>query len=358
VTVLLDQLKRIIVQEGPISVERYMGLCLQAYYGSRDPFGVAGDFTTAPEISQMFGELIGLWAAQIWHDMGAPRPLHLVELGPGRGTLMADALRAAKIVPGFSDSVQIHLVETSATLRMSQKAVLASFGQPISWHDRIDDVPPGPALIIANEFFDALPIRQFVGTERGWCERLVGLHGDELTFGLFPEPERSLATPVQPGEVLEWPALSQAIMSALARRLAQEGGAALIVDYGYWGPALGDTLQAVRSHKPVDPLRDPGEADLTAHVDFHHLATAANAAGASVHGPATQADFLSALGIHMRAENLKRRADAAQAEAIDAALARLTEPGPTGMGQLFKVLAVSHPSIAAVPGLPPQRFAA
>ncbi|MEE1657986.1 SAM-dependent methyltransferase [Microvirga sp. CF3062] len=344
-------LRETIALEGPISVEHYMSLCLRHYYATRDPLGAAGDFTTAPEISQMFGELIGLWMLEVWNGMGRPT-CRLVELGPGRGTLMVDLLRAARLLPDFKEAATVHLVETSPSLRQRQQAALAPSGFEVEWHDRIEDVPAGPMLLVANEFFDALPVRQFLATERGWCERLVGIDSERLIFGLRPEPEPALGKPLRLHDVLEWPATSVDIMGTLAGRLAQDGGAALILDYGYWGPAFGDTLQALKNHHPVDPLEEPGEADLTAHVDFHRLAQAAAAQGTRAHGIVTQGDFLQALGIEARAKALKTRATVAQAADIDGALARLTERGPTGMGELFKVLAVTHKAIQAVPGLP------
>jgi NADH dehydrogenase [ubiquinone] 1 alpha subcomplex assembly factor 7 len=352
VTALKDTLRETIALEGPITVERYMSLCLGHYYATRDPLGAAGDFTTAPEISQMFGELIGLWMLEVWNGMGRPNPCRLVELGPGRGTLMADLLRATKLLPDFPAAATVHLVETSPSLRQRQQATLASSGIPVQWHDRLQDVPPGPMLLVANEFFDALPVRQFMATERGWCERLVGLDEDRLIFGLLPEPEPALGQPLRLGDVLEWPAASVEIMAGIADRLAGDGGAALILDYGYWGPAFGDTLQALKNHRPVAPLEEPGEADLTTHVDFHRLAQAALARRARAHGIVHQGDFLQALGIEARAKALKARATPVQAADIDHALARLTARGPTGMGELFKVLAVTHEAIEAVPGLP------
>ena len=344
-------LRDVIAHEGPISVERYMGLCLQHYYATRDPFGAAGDFTTAPEISQMFGELIGLWCIEVWHAMGRPNPVRIVELGPGRGTLMADALRAARLVPAFGEAAAVHLVETSPTLRERQRLALAPAGIRLSWHGRLEDVPPGPAIVIANEFLDALPIRQFVATERGWCERLVGLRDEHLVFGLRAEPETGVPVPGRPGDILEWPLAAVELTKTLARRIAVGGGAALLVDYGYWGPAFGDTLQAVRSQAYADPLDSPGEADLTAHVDFHRIAEAAGAQ-VRVHGPSTQGDFLEALGIRARAASFAKRASADQATAIERALDRLTAPGATGMGELFKVLGFSHPALETLPGLP------
>ncbi|WP_243371200.1 class I SAM-dependent methyltransferase [Microvirga solisilvae] len=342
-----------IALEGPITVERYMDLCLRQYYATRDPLGSGGDFTTSPEISQMFGELIGLWMLEVWNAMGRSHPVHLVELGPGRGTLMADLLRATKLLPDFAEAAQVHLVETSPILKQKQHAQLASSGMSIHWHERLEDVPEGPLLVIANEFFDALPVRQFIATERGWCERLVGLEDDCLIFGLRAEAETSLGNPLRIGDTLEWPSVSIDIMQDASRRIARDGGAALIVDYGYWGPAFGDTLQALKAHAYVDPLAEPGEADLTTHVDFHRLAQTALANELRVHGIATQGDFLAALGIEARATSLKKRATPSQAADIDAALARLTERDEKGMGELFKVLAVTHHSLEAVPGLPP-----
>ncbi|MBM6592763.1 class I SAM-dependent methyltransferase [Microvirga pudoricolor] len=345
-------LRQLIALEGPLTVERYMGLCLGHYYATRDPLGADGDFTTAPEISQMFGELVGLWLAEVWTAMDRPATVRVVEIGPGRGTLMADALRAARILPGFQAALDVHLVETSPALRERQRAVLAGSGLTAQWHDDLESLPDGPVLLVANEFFDALPVRQYVATDRGWCERLVGIEGAALTFGLRAEPESLPQRPRRPGDVLEVPLASIAIARALGRRIARDGGAALLIDYGYWGPALGDTLQALRRHEYVDPLAEPGEADLTTHVDFHHLARAAAAEGARAHGLATQGDFLHALGISARAEALKRRASPPQAESIERALARLTNCGETGMGSLFKVLALSHPGLESLPGLP------
>jgi NADH dehydrogenase [ubiquinone] 1 alpha subcomplex assembly factor 7 len=352
VTSFADGLRDMIALEGPITVERYMGLCLRHYYATRDPLGQTGDFTTAPEISQMFGELIGLWMLEAWHAMGRPAPIRLIELGPGRGTLMADLLRAARLVPGFLAAVSVHLVETSPALRERQRVGLASSGVRTEWHDRLEDVPLGPTLLVANEFFDALPVRQFVATDRGWCERLVGLDEDRLTFGLRAEPEAHLRNPLRLGDILEWPAASIALTKELSRRFARDTGAGLIVDYGYWGPAFGDTLQAVKHHSYADPLAEPGEADLTTHVDFQRLAQAASEENVLVHGMATQGDFLQALGIEARAASLKQRATPAQAADIDRALSRLTERGAKGMGDLFKVLALTHDGLEAVPGLP------
>jgi SAM-dependent MidA family methyltransferase len=283
--------------------------------------------------------------------MGAPVPLRLIELGPGRGTLMRDFLRAAQVDPAFLAATEVHLVETSPVLRQAQARTLRGAAVPPAWHGRLSEVPDGPAVVVANEFLDALPVRQFVMTERGWCERLVGLSGDgALAFGLSPEPEPGLPRAASPGAVLEWPAAALTVIREIAARAKQNGGAALVVDYGYEGPALGDTLQAVRRHAYADPLEAPGEADLTVHVDFAKIARAAAAAGAAVYGPVPQGAFLRALGIEARAAALNRRATPAQAQEIDAALARLTGAGPDGMGELFKALCIAAPALPPPPG--------
>ncbi len=357
-------LRDLIAQDGPLTLERYMALALghptMGYYITRDPLGLAGDFTTAPEISQMFGELIGLWAAEAWVAMGAPAHLHLVELGPGRGTLMQDALRAASVVPAFAQAIEVHMVETSPVLAKAQKATLAHLDLPISWHGGIETIPPGPTIIIANEFFDALPVRHYVNDAGAWRERLVGLdaHGG-FAFGLSREVEDSIRINAPDGAVVEIGAVGQRIMSALAARLARHGGAALIIDYGYAQTALGETLQALQDHQFVDPLAQPGDADLTTHVDFAALSRAARAEGAQVHGPISQGAFLTSLGIFDRARALSRRADAAQSAGIKAALARLVsaqagimvEDGVVdGMGELFKALCVTAPGMATPAG--------
>jgi SAM-dependent MidA family methyltransferase len=247
--------------------------------------------------------------------------------------------------------VEVHLVETSPALREAQARILEGAAVPLAWHGWLAEVPDGPAVVVANEFFDALPVRQFVITERGWCERLVGLGEDGgLAFGLSPEPTPGLPASGRPGDVLEWPAAALEIAREIAARVSRHGGAALVVDYGYEGPAFGDTLQAVRRHAYADPLAEPGEADLTVHVDFAKLARAATAAGAAVHGPIPQGAFLQALGIEARAATLKRRATPAQAQDIDAALVRLTGAGLGGMGELFKALSITDPALPPPPG--------
>ncbi|MFE1600293.1 class I SAM-dependent methyltransferase [Methylobacterium sp. ID0610] len=358
-TPLLAELRTLIAQTGPIPVEHYMALCLghprHGYYRTRDPLGAAGDFTTAPEISQIFGELLGLWAAGIWHEMGRPAPCRLVELGPGRGTLMADALRAIRAaLPPFAAAIDLHLVETSPVLRAAQNDRLAPAALPVHWHDAVETVPAGPAIILANEFFDALPVRQYERTARGWCTRRVGLapEGDGLAFGLDPEPVPDLAAAAPEGAVLTIPSAGLAVMRGIAGRLAREGGALLAIDYGEADLGLTDTLQAVSRHRSIGVLDAPGETDLTAQVDFGALARAAHAAGAAIHGPVPQRDFLLALGLQQRADRLAAGAPADRAAAVVAGAARLVDEAPTGMGRLFKVLGVSGPGLPNLPALP------
>ena len=354
------EIAAMIAEDGPISLERFMTLAAlhpqHGYYRTKLPIGTRGDFITAPEIHQIFGELIGLWAAEVWHALGAPAKLRLIELGPGRGTLMADLLRAARVVPEFRRALDVHLVEASGQLMEAQRRALAAEAIPITWHSDIETLPPGVSILIANEFFDALPVRHYLRGRDGWHERLVGLDEDgKLCFGLAPGAEALLAAEGQEGQILEIGIAAQRLMSRLAEHIATEGGAALIIDYGYMATSTGETLQAVRGHEYAEVLAAPGEVDLSAHVDFAALAKAARAAGAEVHGPVTQGTFLSRLGIVQRAEVLKRKADAAQTAAIDQALARLALPGPTSgpqasMADLFKVLAVTMPGLAPPPG--------
>jgi SAM-dependent MidA family methyltransferase len=343
-----------------------MALCLghtrHGYYMTRDPFGAEGDFTTAPEISQMFGELIGLWAAHAWQAMGAPARFRLVELGPGRGTLMADMLRATRIVPGFQAALGVHLVETSPVLRARQAATLQGVA-PV-WHDTVADALDGPVIVVANEFLDALPLDQFVMTPEGWRERLVGLDADgALVFGLSGSPPLSppqagggsgALPPI--GSVFEAPFAALDVVARLAGHVAREGGAALLIDYGALRCGFGDTLQAMQRHGFADPLAEPGEADLTVHVDFKRMGQAALKAGAALHGPATQRDVLLALGLAQRAQALSLKADAAQRASISSAFDRLTAPGEAGMGELFKVLALSQRNLPPLPGFELHRL--
>jgi SAM-dependent MidA family methyltransferase len=334
---LPERLARAITLAGPIPLSQFMGAANAHYYATRDPLGARGDFTTAPEISQMFGELVGLWLADLWDRAGRPAARY-VELGPGRGTLAADALRAmakAGLTP------PVDLVETSPTLRAAQAERLAG----AEWHLDLVGLPDDvPLLVVANEFFDALPIRQLIATNDGWRERLVAcqdtlflpIAGDR-SFDMIIPPDLREA---EPGSILETSPASVAVMRGLAARLLEQGGAALIVDYGYQGPAIGDTLQAVRGHQYANPFETPGEADLTAHVDFATLKEAAEAEGLIVHGPVTQGAFLEALGIGARAEALAK-ASPERAGQLEIDRARLTDSEQ--MGELFKVIALSAP---------------
>jgi len=354
-TPLFAILRDEILATGPMPLARYMDLCLghplHGYYRTRDPLGASGDFVTAPEISQMFGELVGIWIAAAWGALGAPAPLALVELGPGRGTLMQDALRAlARAAPGLRPA--LHLVETSPPLRAAQAERLSAHAP--TWHEGIATLPPGPAIVVANEFFDALPVRQFQRTERGWCERCVGLapDGERLAFGFATEPDPRIDAQAPVGVTLTLPGAALDTVRDLARRLVRERGALLAIDYGHARPGFGDSLQAVAGHRFVDPLGAPGEADLTTHVDFSALARAAASEGARVHGPVDQRDFLQALGLRERAERLSAGATPQQAVRIAAAVTRLTDPARRGMGSLFKAMAVSDPALAGLPGFP------
>lgn len=358
---LAQEIAELIRQEGPISISRYMALCLghprHGYYMKQDPFGADGDFTTAPEISQIFGELIGLWAATAWQAMGAPASIRLVELGPGRGTLMQDMLRAARALPGFRDALSVHLVETSPVLRERQRQTLAASDATPHWHDRIDQALEGPAIVIANEFLDALPLDQFIRTADGWRERLVGLDDEgRLAFGLSGEPDALLAMTAPAGSLVEHPAAALEAVTIVARHVATAGGTGLFIDYGPARSGFGDTLQALKRHAFVDVLAEPGDADLTVHVDFARMAQAGLAAGAAAHGAVTQRDFLLALGLQQRFEALCRRATPAQVETLAGGVGRLIEPGPTAMGELFKVLAVADPKLPLLPGFDLHRL--
>ncbi len=346
-TALAEILAARIRANGPISLADYMTECLLnptfGYYTTREPFGLAGDFTTAPEISQMFGELVGLSLAQSWLDQGSPSPFTLAEIGPGRGTLMADALRATRAVPGFHAAMRLTLIEPSPRLRALQAATLHPHA-PV-WLDRVQDLPDLPLYLIANEFFDALPIRQFQRFGPHWRERLVGLGRKGLIFGLGPILPVSALThrlaDTTEGQIVEVCPQAQPVMAEIAARLMQKG-AALIIDYGDWG-ALGDTFQALRAHTPIDPFATPGEADLTAHVDFQALAQAASPAA---HAYTTQGAYLAALGIAQRSARLARNISDTALQSHLAATHRLT--AASEMGTLFKVLAV-HPAQSPPP---------
>lgn len=349
-TELEKALKARIAREGPISISAYMTETLlhprYGYYRQARPIGKEGDFTTAPEISQIFGELVGLWLADRWEALGRPDPVSLVELGPGRGTLMADILRALQVMPDLRRALDVHLVETNEHLRELQAEKTDA-----TWHNDLSTVPEGPILLVANEFFDAMPIRQFEKTAAGWRERLVDLEDGRLALGLGPPsaqvsliPEAVAGAPV--GAIAEVCAPAISICGDIAQRIAKDGGAALIIDYGYSESAPGDTLQAVRRHEYVDIFSKPGETDLTAHVDFEQLTRAACQAGARVAGPVTQGEFLKALGIEVRAAILSR-STTDKREAIGAAVRRLTAPDI--MGDLFKVIGIVPHSMSETP---------
>ncbi len=353
---LQDILRREIRLQGPITLARYMDVSLthpdHGYYSKQDPLGRAGDFITAPEISQMFGELIGLWACVVWQQLGQPTAINLVELGPGRATLMADMLRAASLVPSFSEAITVHLVETSPALRAVQAEVLAS-NKP-EWHDNDTTLPAGPLVIIANEFFDALPIRQFERRGSFWYERLVGLAEDgQLCFVHSPPQSVNPMVPdshknAPDGTIVEVCLAASSIVARLADAIGQYGGGALIIDYGHDGRHAGVTFQGVKDHRFHPPLKRPGDADLTAHVDFGALSTAANTVYTKTYGPIAQGTFLETLGIRERADKLMVKADAALRAEIRSALARLTST--EGMGTLFKVMAIGKSKMPPPPG--------
>jgi SAM-dependent MidA family methyltransferase len=365
-TPLARKIKRLIEANGPMSIADYMAQCLSdpehGYYTTGDPFGARGDFITAPEVSQMFGEIVGAWLCEAWRLSKSPSSVRLVELGPGRGTLMADILRVTAKAPNFADAISVHLIEISPALKSRQAETLGRFEYDLAWHSSFADVPDGPLFLVANEFFDALPIRQYVRAEEAWRERVVGLGSDgELTFGIgigrLDDIAARLAPPVPPpsstGEeqtIVEIRPGADALMTEVTSRIVSFGGAALVIDYGYDATRFGDTLQAVRAHHYADPLGSPGEADLTAHVDFSALAKSARSAGASVHGPMNQGDFLVSLGLLERAGRLGANADESAREALRVAVERLASPEQ--MGTLFKVLAIARP------GIVPPGFAA
>lgn len=343
-----------IAKTGPIPVADFMELALShpehGYYKTGDPFGIAGDFITAPEISQVFGELIGLWAAVTWQQMGSPDKLILVECGPGRGTLMNDLLRAAKSVPDFHTALDIHLVENSPAMRQRQMETLS--GYTPSWHDTLGSVPAGPMILVANEFLDALPIRQFVMTEPGWAERCVDIGPDGLVFtsgdasAAEEAPDMSSAT--QPGAIFETCPAAMDFAVTISNRLEAAPGAALIIDYGHGESASGETLQAVHHHKFADPLANPGSADLTAHVDFDAFGRKVRSRGAASYGPITQAAFLNAIGIRERTLQLTQNVSPETRADMNAATARLTDPAQ--MGELFKVMVAASAEMPRLAG--------
>jgi NADH dehydrogenase [ubiquinone] 1 alpha subcomplex assembly factor 7 len=354
-TPLAIKLKELIRREGPIALARYVEICRydpqHGYYRTRAVIGSKGDFITAPEISQVFGELVGLWCAVVWQSIGSPKPFYLVELGPGRGTMLSDALRAARVVSEFLGSVLVQLIEVSATMKAIQRAALLSAPAPVVWHDRLSHVPDGAAIVVANEFLDTLPVAQWVKTASGWRERGVGL--DEqggLSFVALEKLATGAAfarwSNLRVGDIVERQSFGP-LLSELERRARRASQAALFIDYGHTQTRPSDTLEAVRNHRHEHPLSSPGEADLTHQVDFESLASEARSIGLSVDGPITQAELLGALGIAERASRLIE-ANPAMANAIEMSVQRLM--APAGMGTRFKALAVRSRELQPLPG--------
>ena len=360
-----DKIARRIRAEGPLTIAAYMAMALHdpeaGYYATRDPIGSKGDFTTGPEISQIFGELIGLWCADLWQRLGQPEPIILAELGPGRGVLMTDVLRAASRVPGFRRALRIHLVETSPLLRAEQERRLGNV-QPV-WLTRAEDLPDGAMLLIANEFLDALPVRQFIRSADLWSERLVGLD-PTWEFAFVAGPPNLAATllvpaglrDAPPGTVVEICPAALALAGALGTRLAHQPGAALFIDYGHFPSAAGPTLRGLSRHHPISPLAAPGASDLSAHVDFAAFAEAARISGGEVYGPVTQGRFLAALGAAVRLAALSATASPAQRRRLESGVRRLLEPAQ--MGDLFKALAIASPGLPVPAGFTASTTAA
>ncbi len=361
-TTLAAHIKGLIRADGPISVAEFMRIVLtgraDSYYMRGEAFGAAGDFVTAPEISQVFGELIGLWCVDVWRQLGEPKRFSLIELGPGRGTLMKDVLRAARVAPDFLRAASIVLVEVSPVLRRHQQEVLQ--GAPVGWLDRFEDVQvdAGPVIVVANEFFDALPIRQLVRLDGRWTERCVGLDGvGNLVFGAAPDAIDAALVPEQlreaaNGSVVELAPARSAVAHLIGERIRDASGVALAIDYGYAGPTAGDSLQAVKRHAYADVLEEPGAADVTSHVDFSALGEAFAGGGAVVAPLVDQGTFLSRLGAEARVAALKQSAKALQALQLDLAHQRLT--GAQAMGSLFKVLCAYAPATLRPAGFPSE----
>ncbi|MDR1827529.1 MAG: SAM-dependent methyltransferase [Methylobacteriaceae bacterium] len=356
-TTLEQYIRDAIIHNGPMRLDHYMTLAGGWYYDHHMPFGHDGDFVTAPEICHLFGELIGLWMAHTWGHIGLPLPARWVELGPGRGTLTRDAWRALG-ASEIRNSLTIYLVENSPTLAAVQQQTLA--GLPAHWHTHIEEVldskAEGAVFLVANEFFDALPVRQFVRGEQHWHERVVGLLDGALVLGLAREPLTDITLTAPPGTVMEWPGAARQATAAIADLLKQCGGLALIIDYGYRGPRFGDTLQAVRNHRHVSPLDTPGDADITSHVDFNAIAGEAKRCGLNVHGLTSQGDFLRGLGIEVCLNAVEEKVDHETADRYRKAVRRLTGGGRENMGELFKVMGLTSPDITALSALPPYRL--
>ena len=335
-------ISELIATDGPMRLDQYMGLCLghpqHGYYVTRDPLGREGDFVTAPEVSQVFGELIGIWAAGAFVAMGEPARVNLVELGPGRGTLMADMLRTiGRVSPALAAAAVMHLVETSPVLRTRQRQAV---GPGASWHMTLKEVPHAPMILVANEFFDAIPIRQIERRRGLWHERVIGLEQGRLARGLSGPV---LGPEGRDGDVLELAPARDVIASQIGQRLSRHAGAALIIDYGHLTSAPGDTLQAMRRHGFADVTDRPGECDLTSHVDFQALGRALTEGGADVLRPMTQRDFLLAMGLEQRFQRLELRADMMVTSTLRRQMARLADESQ--MGNLFKVLAATSPGM-------------
>lgn len=359
-TPLAEIIRAEIAAHGDMPLSRYMELCLShpvhGYYRARDPLGAAGDFTTAPEISQMFGELIGAWLVAAWQAMGAPRRFILLEAGPGRGTLMSDALRVAQKVSGFMASASVHLLETSPVLRQKQAVSLSAY-LPV-WHDDLTTVPDdAPILFVGNEFLDALPVDQLKYTKSGWVQVCIGMSDNPAEPFRYTAQNASQnlcdliprrVIPYRVGDIVEVSSILNQFLNDLYLRLKKQTGSALLIDYGYRHSDTGDSVQAVHKHQPVSIFFEPGEADLTVHVNFENVQNRALSAGLTAHGITTQGEFLRRMGIEYRAQALKQKASDAQARDIDSALHRLT--APEQMGDLFKVLAVSSDPSMILPG--------
>lgn len=356
-TDLKSRLVRQIEMIGPLPLADYMHLCLaersQGYYRTRQPFGPTGDFLTAPETSQMFGELIGIWLLQTWQQLGKPAPFCLAEFGPGSGTMMTDILKAVQVLPEFQQAARLMLVETSEALATTQQEALSDFRLDKKWCTSLKDLPSMPLIAIGNEFLDALPFRQYVKTAKGWHEHVVTLDQNrELTFGIGngaidPDflPPNAEAEPV--GAIFEIAPAREAFILELAQHLLEHRGAALMIDYGHGQSGFGDTFQAIRNHQYADPLTVPGGADLTSHVDFAALRRVAELAGADVKALKTQADFLLSMGLLERAGMLGQDGDMLAREKLQRQVERLAAPDQ--MGELFKVFAMTGEPIHLPP---------
>jgi NADH dehydrogenase [ubiquinone] 1 alpha subcomplex assembly factor 7 len=358
---LKARIAALIEAQGPMSVAQFMTIALldpkDGYYPNREAIGAGGDFITAPEVSQMFGEMVGLWLVQAWADQGSPKNPRLVELGPGRGTLMADILRTASVAPEFLADLDVVMIEASPAMQAQQAEKLRGLGADLSWQAQFDDrLGDRPLFLVANEFFDALPVRQYVKTERGWCERMVTALDGKLQFALAPVPAPKTSVPAgreaaPDGGVFESSPASTALAEEIARIIATKGGAALILDYGYDAvTGFSETLQAVSGHRFAEALYDPGQDDISAHVDFAALAAAGKRGGAHVFGPATQGLFLANIGLTERAEQLMK-ANPESSRDLLTATERLI--GNDQMGLLFKALAFAPPSISDMAGFAP-----